>query len=285
MERPKIVYIMKYFYLIFSYFSFFSFLEAQTQQIDYSIFYNFTYITDLTQKTFSQPEEYILFKYKNTSRFLNSNAHHNDSLHNVVVYDQLGDKANTQEGLNFFMDVWSKQKKKYVTDLRVLKNFKKKAAIITLYACLESKYMEVPMKLNWELSNETKIIAGLKCYKATTNYGGRTYLAWYSSSIPISDGPYIFNGLPGLIVKIVDSNSWYSFEIKSINLKPNKRYVDPDFLNEKTLQKLNREEYVAQSTAEKDNPKRSFGLPDPDGTGLARKKKRRKSRFDLVLEQ
>lgn len=45
-------------------------------------------------------------------------------------------------------------------------------------------YFDAPKKLNWELINETKNISGYTCSKATTNFRGRKYTAWFTTDIP-----------------------------------------------------------------------------------------------------
>ena len=49
--------------------------------------------------------------------------------------------------------------------------------------------------------------------KAETQFGGRTWYAWFTQQIPLQDGPYKFGGLPGLIVKVQDSKGDYSFDL------------------------------------------------------------------------
>ncbi|MEL7122486.1 MAG: GLPGLI family protein [Bacteroidota bacterium] len=259
-------------------------VDAQTQEVDYTIFYNFTYITDTTQNTYSEPEEYMLFKYKNESRFINMHAHHNDSLETILL-NKLGARANTQEGANEYIQAVGKERKKHISDLRLIKDFKSHIATILLYNTSETKCMEVAIDLKWDLLNETQIIAGQVCSKATTHYGGRLYTAWYTTEIPIPDGPYVFNGLPGLILKVVDSKGWYSFTINDMILKSTKRYIDQNFVRKKYLKQLDRPTYIIESTAQKENPKVVFGLPDPSGERLARLKERRKNRYDLLIEQ
>lgn len=56
----------------------------------------------------------------------------------------------------------------------------------------------------------------MKVQKATTNYGGRTWTAWFAPDIQIQDGPYVFSGLPGLILKINDDLNDYIFDIQEI---------------------------------------------------------------------
>lgn len=77
------------------------------------------------------------------------------------------------------------------------------------------KYSENP-NLNWVLMDEEKRISDLKCKKASVKYGGRNWVAWYTTDIPVNAGPYKFNGLPGLILEITDSESNFSFEVNQI---------------------------------------------------------------------
>lgn len=73
----------------------------------------------------------------------------------------------------------------------------------------------------WELINETKNIGEYTCYKAsytedyktqTFNSEGeiedktltRTIVAWYTPQIPVSNGPFDYFGLPGLILEVND---------------------------------------------------------------------------------
>ena len=73
--------------------------------------------------------------------------------------------------------------------------------------------MESP---DWALESDTLTVCGYTCKKATTTYFGRNYTAWYAPEIPISDGPWKFFGLPGLILKVEDDREHYSFECIAI---------------------------------------------------------------------
>ena len=66
---------------------------------------------------------------------------------------------------------------------------------------------------NWKILPETVKIGDYKTQKAETNYGGRIWYAWFTTEIPIQDGPYKFSGLPGLIVKAQDKDGEYSFDL------------------------------------------------------------------------
>ena len=85
----------------------------------------------------------------------------------------------------------------------------------------EKKYHVIAEKLpnlKWEILDDTLIILGYKTQKAKLNFRGRDYLAWFSSEIKISDGPYKFHGLPGLILKIQSTDGKYTFEAYSLKL-------------------------------------------------------------------
>lgn len=65
------------------------------------------------------------------------------------------------------------------------------------------------IKLNWEIHTEKKVLGTYECSKATTEFRGRKYTAWFTTHIPVDYGPRKFTGLPGLILEIYDDNSIY----------------------------------------------------------------------------
>jgi GLPGLI family protein len=85
--------------------------------------------------------------------------------------------------------------------------FEKKSDSLYSRVKMIKEYVLVAEKrqtINWQLSDDEKKIQGFNCKKATGTYRGRNYTAWYSSEIPIPEGPYKFKGLPGLILEIED---------------------------------------------------------------------------------
>ncbi len=54
--------------------------------------------------------------------------------------------------------------------------------------------------IQWDLSNEEKTISGMKCKKATARDKYPMLTVWYTKELPISNGPSIYQGLPGLVV-------------------------------------------------------------------------------------
>ena len=75
---------------------------------------------------------------------------------------------------------------------------------------------EFPLQ-SWKIEPETQIVCGYESQKAVCHWRGRDYVAWFTSAIPVSAGPWKFGGLPGLIMKISDSKNDYSWEAVAVN--------------------------------------------------------------------
>lgn len=71
-------------------------------------------------------------------------------------------------------------------------------------------------KINWKISSDKEKIGEWNVQKAEADFAGRHWIAWFSTDIPIQDGPYKFYGLPGLIVKIEDKTGSHKLELKGI---------------------------------------------------------------------
>ncbi|MFT4031194.1 MAG: GLPGLI family protein [Siphonobacter sp.] len=63
-----------------------------------------------------------------------------------------------------------------------------------------------------------KKIGSFPTQKATARFRGRNYTAWFCSEIPISDGPWKLNGLPGLILEAYDDTGEVKFIFKDIEI-------------------------------------------------------------------
>lgn len=72
--------------------------------------------------------------------------------------------------------------------------------------------------LDWEIVNSPeKEVAGFKCKSAKVKFRGSTFLAYYTTEIPTSFGPWKFGNLSGLILKVSSmDNSAISWEAKKI---------------------------------------------------------------------
>jgi GLPGLI family protein len=93
-----------------------------------------------------------------------------------------------------------------------------------------SWYSEPLPLQNWEIGQDTLRIASYLCQNATCRFRGRDYTAWFTTDIPISNGPWKFGGLPGLILKVYDKDRQYVFEC--IGIENHKRKYTIKMLEE-----------------------------------------------------
>lgn len=216
------------FYLIL----FFISSTLLSQQKDYSFGYRLEYLPDSTDVQNTKVEDFTLFVKNGNSYFVSDNFLKRDSI--------LKSFQKTQ-GLGFNFSNTPNTKFRSV----IIKNSQNKGLI--LYDNILKyyfSYTENP-NFNWKLLNEKKKIGNYNCSKAETEYGGRTWIAWYTSEIPIHDGPYKFNNLPGLIVKISDTKNNYNFDL--IKVKKSSFPNDHIIFSENYLKKhkeLSKEDYL-----------------------------------------
>lgn len=84
----------------------------------------------------------------------------------------------------------------------------------------------------WTLLPDTATILTYHCWKATGHFRGRSYTAWFTMEIPVSEGPWKLCGLPGLIIKAEDDR-----DIIHLNVQVSSNSVDRNhfFSMEKVL--------------------------------------------------
>lgn len=75
-------------------------------------------------------------------------------------------------------------------------------------------------ELKWLITSQSKQVLGYTAFLAKTWYMGRNYSAYFTTDIPVSDGPYKFSGLPGLILEIFDDENKHCF--KAIGISSNR---------------------------------------------------------------
>ncbi|MDN5395871.1 MAG: GLPGLI family protein [Chryseobacterium sp.] len=84
-------------------------------------------------------------------------------------------------------------------------------------------------EMTWKLLQETQQYNGYKLQKATTDFGGRTWNAWFCNEVNIKEGPYKFRGLPGLIFILEDTDKNFIYKLVS-NKKLDTEYDTKDFV-------------------------------------------------------
>ncbi len=84
-------------------------------------------------------------------------------------------------------------------------------------------------EMKWNLLSDTQIYNGYTLQKASTDFGGRHWTAWFSKEIDIQEGPYKFRGLPGLIFIIEDDKKDFVYKLVK-NTKLTETYNTKDFV-------------------------------------------------------
>ena len=100
--------------------------------------------------------------------------------------------------------------------------------------------------LTWKIESEKQKIGEFNAQKATTFYQGRKWTAWFTTDIPLQEGPYKFHGLPGLIVKASDDKNFHVFELAAV-----RKLVEPVDFSKASLTFANNEVSVDYPTYRK----------------------------------
>lgn len=115
--------------------------------------------------------------------------------------------------------------------MTILKNYPAGELTHTEKICMDwFRYEEDMPVIDWELTDSVTNVLGYECRGAKCNFRGREWTAFYCEDIPIMDGPWKLQGLPGLIMKATDKDGHYNFEcigIKSNATRPITIYKVP----------------------------------------------------------
>lgn len=123
------------------------------------------------------------------------------------------------------VEVEAMQKSGTYKDLtKLIKQPKFAHKIVKTYPSMEVTYSEQILQdivayketenFNWKIETEKSKVGDYAVQKATAEFGGRKWTAWFTTELPFQDGPYKFSGLPGLIVKIADDQNNFSWVLK-----------------------------------------------------------------------
>ncbi len=208
----------------------FDYPVTEIEPVDLMVTYSLDFKEDSLNLYYIRHEKMVLFIGKNISRFSSWNMYIADTI-------MMGIK-NYEEYQSFFV-MADRPWPKFL--YRIFKNYP--PGKISYFEHIPSstfRYEEELDVFSWKLHPDTDTIAGQFVQKATTDYGGRSWIAWFSPDIPYSDGPYKFNGLPGLIVKVYDTQEHYVFSLQTIE-KPEKNLMIK--LREKDFVEVSKQEF------------------------------------------
>ena len=236
---------MKHFYIPFIFLLISSLVPAQelTDKFKYKATYDLTWQIDSTNSESIQNETMVLFIGDKISRFSSEGQYIADS-----IKEAYKDRERTQQSFN---EMRSKMPMSAL-NFYVFKRQNSAQVSFTEKIVKDNyRYIQDIDDLNWEILPETKEVAGFVAQKAKASFSGRDYTAWFTTEIPISEGPYKFRGLPGLILKISDNNDYYNFKLngfKELNDEISIEFEPEDYLE------VSREKFLEIKQEYAENP-------------------------------
>lgn len=82
---------------------------------------------------------------------------------------------------------------------KILKNYPNEGTLVYIDRIIKNfKYQESMPDFQWSLEDGDTIVATYKCQKANCRFRGEEWNVWYTTEIPINDGPWKFSGLQDL---------------------------------------------------------------------------------------
>ena len=200
------------------------FANAQNKRFTYE----YAFVTDSTNQADVQKELIVLDVNPEGSKFYSYELFKSDSIQLVEIQNQAN---SASEIINV------KQSYKGKIFYTIEKNypgfeiFQHTGLGNDRYKVLDNR------KPVWKILGDKQKLGEFETQKAETERYGRKWTAWFTTEIPIQDGPYKFYGLPGLIVKIEDEAKYHSFELKGISkyIENNKLQIEDDRNYEKKI--------------------------------------------------
>ena len=206
------------------------------------VIYEYKYASDSTKIDSLKTEWMYLDINKKGSKYYSKSAFESDSIINESIKKQM---ASGMKSISV-----SRNRQGGEVSYEVEKTYPDyKISLITNIGNDTYKVSE-DRPINWNISTEKKKIREFQSQKATTHFAGRNWIAWFTTDVPIQDGPYKFSGLPGLIVEIADEKNSHKIELKglkkiteTVQEEANTQGKDIPFLKKKPID-VNRAKYL-----------------------------------------
>lgn len=201
------------FLLLLFFIPFLSFSQAKSGSIIYEMFLD---LNNWRTNGEQHPEMRLLMEDMNRASF-------------TLLYNS--------EGMIFMDNRSDEEIEKMIFGIRPgFRYYYKKAAIDALFSVektLEGESITTKMNYDtdWILTQESKKINGFVCYKATRmpNQDSKEeientfpIIAWYTPEIPLPYGPFVYGGLPGLILEIQRESNVF-FKAKTMRWDDNNK--------------------------------------------------------------
>lgn len=213
------------------------FTNAQNKRFTYE----YRFIPDSTNVSDVKTEMMNLDIADSGSKFYSYIAYHSDSIMRVDLEKQLASTG--------MMNVKTDGRKGSIR-YSISKKYPKYEVFLHNRILRDQYKVADDRKIEWKISSEKQKIGEWNTQKAETEFGGRKWAAWFTSDIPIQDGPYKFHGLPGLIVKLEDGSRSHVFNLQAVK---NLTEIPKDVFGEKEIL-VNQKQYDKLVKEYEDDP-------------------------------
>lgn len=180
------------------------------KKADIEVSYRFEYPNYRTA-TKGPSNQYILLANAQESKFFSPKTEYLDSLKSTPEGEaKLNEMTRIAMGNGNYDDIPRADGVYYVVKSRDSLRYYETVGMDKLFS-------EEPVSdMEWEIGDSTKMVLGYECVKATTDFHGRKWKAWFATEIPIQNGPWKFSGLPGLIMEAESDDGMYLFTATGI---------------------------------------------------------------------
>lgn len=178
--------------------------------------YEYKYIPDSTKSQEIQSELMFLDITPKFSKFYSADTFKSDSISKSI----LDKKISATGGIDQMPkpSTGNKSSIKYT----IIKDYSKNNLFFITRIGRFKYNVKDNRPINWTVLPDREVINTYNVQKATSEFVGRKWIAWFAVDLPIQDGPYKFRGLPGIILKIEDLTKSHSFTFVGLkNLKEN----------------------------------------------------------------
>lgn len=238
--------------------------------------YKYTYMNDTLQQT-RRDDLFILEIGPKISKFYSYYTFQYDSLMSTPDGEQKKREIFNQSLSDFhkhrdrrkFLNGFSRKR----STTCIYKNYPEKG--MTIIDFLGGDYVVYEDVLNdqdWQITDSIKTVLDYNCQQAVCRFRGREWIAWFTTDIPVVNGPWKLGGLPGLILEAYDQGNQYYFNIIGLEKKNNKPILfGESFFKKIKYIKTNRKDFLKACKRKIDNASGflgaetgvSFGNNDP----------------------
>jgi GLPGLI family protein len=250
------------------------FTNAQNKRFSYE----YKFIPDSTNISDVKTELMNLDVTESGSKFYSYTVYNSDSIMKVDLEKQLA----TTGAINIKSDM-----RKGLVQYSISKKYPKYEVFLHNRILSDLYKVSDERPIDWKISSEKQKIGEWMTQKAESDFGGRHWIAWFTTDIPIQDGPYKFHGLPGLIVKLEDQTKSHLFNLQGVK---NITAIPEDVFSSKEIS-VNSKQYSKLVKDYENDPTKGFKQMQMGGVTMMMKDgqnshmKEQEERFKAALKK